>query len=216
LHRYWPSTAIPTPSDFPTFRNPSSHRSRPAWPGPELAAKRPEHFTDIGNQVCAGRPNYLTFNTMIDQKGKTVITDLTIRMCSSPDNPQCHLEPQKWHCIKKDLFLNTSEQNKGWINMIQKNESDININDLVVIDIRVGEPPQASTHSGLLWESRPCDLWILRSNYSDEIGRVVTGVDVLFGVDAVDPRLQWELMREPLQLGAGPEVPYSETKHPIW
>ena len=48
---------------------------------------------------------------------------------------------------------------------------------------------------------------MLRSPYTGDRHQAVTAVDVLFGVDAVDPRSQWALMGMPLQLGAHPEVP---------
>lgn len=35
----------------------------------------------------------------------------------------------------------------------------------------------------------------------------MTAVDILFGTDAVDPRLQWSLIRTPLQLNAQLDVP---------
>jgi len=48
---------------------------------------------------------------------------------------------------------------------------------------------------------------VLRSPYTVDRHHAVTAVDVLFGVDAVEPRSQWALMGIPLQLGAHPEVP---------
>ncbi|PQE02883.1 Phosphatase DCR2 protein [Rutstroemia sp. NJR-2017a BVV2] len=77
---------------------------------------------------------------------------------------------------------------------------------LLVTDIRVGEPPPNSS-SGDSWESRPCGIWVLRSKFSGKIDQAVTEVDVLFGIDAVDPRPQWTLMRASLQLNAQPNVP---------
>jgi hypothetical protein len=74
------------------------------------------------------------------------------------------------------------------------------------MDIRVGDPPPYPG-SGHAWESRPGGIWVLRSKFSGVVGQAVTEVDVLFGVDAVDPRVQWALMRSPLQLNAQPMVP---------
>ena len=48
---------------------------------------------------------------------------------------------------------------------------------------------------------------MLRSKFSGKIDQAVTEVDVLFGMDAVDPRPQWALMRPSLQLNAQPKVP---------
>ena len=79
----------------------------------------------------------------------------------------------------------------------------------MVTEIRVGElHPDAS--AGLeevnSWERRPGGIWVLRSPYTGDRHQAVTAVDVLFGVDAVDPRPQWGLMGTPLQLDGHPEV----------
>ena len=47
---------------------------------------------------------------------------------------------------------------------------------------------------------------MLRSKFSGSIDQAVTDVDVLFGVDAVDPRPQWALMQSSLQLNARPNI----------
>ncbi len=52
------------------------------------------------------------------------------------------------------------------------------------------------------WERRPGGMWVLRDKHNAAGRQAVTGVDVLFGTDAVDPRPQWELMQLPLQLNA--------------
>ena len=51
---------------------------------------------------------------------------------------------------------------------------------------------------------------MLRSKFSGKIDQAVTEVDVLFGVDAVDPRPQWTLIRSSLQLSAQPKVPVAK------
>lgn len=128
-----------------------------------------------------------------------VITDLTIR-------PSVHeMNPREWRCIKKDLYLHTSEQS-AYLYIALKNEKELTAEDLVVVDIRVGEAPSDKT-SGHLWESRPGGIWVLKSRFSGNIDQAVTEVDVLFGTDAVDPRPQWNLMRLPLQVNAHPQVP---------
>ena len=48
---------------------------------------------------------------------------------------------------------------------------------------------------------------MLRSNYNLAIHQAVTDVDILFGIDAVDPRPSWTLVRPPLQLNAQPDLP---------
>jgi hypothetical protein len=135
-----------------------------------------------------------------------VVTDLTVCMFSSKvPPPTCALDPHIWHRIEKDLYLYTAQQS-AWLYVALANEKELGDKDLVVTDISVGEPPPDSSldHS---WESRPGGIWVLRSNFSNNVSQAVTGVDVLFGEDAVDPRPQWTLMPSPLQLHPQPKVP---------
>lgn len=136
-----------------------------------------------------------------------VVTDLTICIFSSTVLPSTH-EPdsRKWHYIKKDLYLSTSQQT-AYLYIALATEDELATKDLVVVDIRVGEAPPAAASLGHLWESRPGGIWLLRSKFSGKVDQVVTEVDVLFGIDAVDPRAQWNLMRSSLQLNAHPKVP---------
>ena len=48
---------------------------------------------------------------------------------------------------------------------------------------------------------------MLRSNFSGKISLAVTGADVLFGEDAVDPRPGWALTRSSLEINAPPTAP---------
>ena len=48
---------------------------------------------------------------------------------------------------------------------------------------------------------------MLRSKFSGKIDQAVTDVDVLFGIDAVDPRPQWTLLQSALQFNGQPKVP---------
>ena len=139
-----------------------------------------------------------------------VITDLTVSFCS-PTDPlsTCTLDSPGWLRIEKELCLHTAQQT-AWLQIAQAREEDLSVNDLVVTEVRVGElHPSAGSCSDKesSWESRPCGIWVLRSPYIGDRHQAVTAVDVLFGVDAVDPRPQWSLMGTSLQLGARPEVP---------
>jgi hypothetical protein len=137
---------------------------------------------------------------------RPVITDLTICIFSPTVSPStCELDPQIWHRVEKELYLHTSQQS-AWLYVALSNEEELAAEDLLVMDIRVGEPPP-SLGSGHSWESRPGGIWVLRSKFSGKVDRAITEVDVLFGTDAVDPRPQWSLMRSPLQLNAQPKVP---------
>lgn len=134
-----------------------------------------------------------------------VVTDLTICVFSSTTPLNCELDPRIWRPIKKDLHLYTSEQH-AWLYVALANERELRYDDLVVTDIRVSRTPPDSSpdHS---WESRRGGIWILRSKFRGLVDLAVTKVDVLFGVDAVDPRPHWNLLQSSLQLNAPPEVP---------
>ena len=125
-------------------------------------------------------------------------------MCISPPST-CELDLRVWHRVEKEIYLHTSKQS-AWLYVALANEEELVAEDLLVTDIRVRKlPPNPSLD--LSWESRPGGIWILRSKFSGKIDQAVTEVDVLFGVDAVDPRPQWTLMRSPLQLNAQSKVP---------
>lgn len=135
-----------------------------------------------------------------------VVTDLTVCIFSQTVPPStCELDPRIWHRVEKDLYLHTS-QKSAWLYVALAREEDLVPEDLLVMDIRVCEPP-SNPSSDYSWESRPGGIWVLRSCFSGRIGQAVTEVDVLFGMDAVDPRPQWTLMRSSLQLNAEPYVP---------
>ncbi|KAF9774254.1 hypothetical protein IL306_007777 [Fusarium sp. DS 682] len=132
---------------------------------------------------------------------RLVVTDLTV--WSSPS--KCVLDMQIWHLIKKELILDESPQS-AQLYVAMEDEKTLIDEDLVVIDIRVSAtPPDPS--SSVSWEGRPGGIWLLRGQLSDMIDQAVTQVDVLFGMDAVDPRPQWVLMSSSLQLDSHPEVP---------
>ena len=131
-----------------------------------------------------------------------VITDLTV--CFSPCST-CKLNPRVWHRIEKDLYLHTSRQS-AWLYVALANEKELAAEDLLVTDIRVGEPPSNLSLDNS-WDSRPGGIWISRSKFSSKNNHIVTEVDVLFGTDAVDPRPQWTLMRSSIQLDAPSNVP---------
>ena len=140
----------------------------------------------------------------------SVVTDLTVCFSPTVSPSTCGLNPQKWHRIEKDLYQYTSQRQSAWLYVALANEEDLVAEDLLVMDIRVGEPPP-NPSSGDSWENRPGGIWVQRRKLSGKIDevidKVVTKVDVLFGTDAVDPRPQWTLMRSSLELIAQPKVP---------
>jgi hypothetical protein len=132
-----------------------------------------------------------------------VITDLTMGVFPPEIPPSA--PAHSWHRVEKDLNLYMAKHSE-WLYLLRANENELGAEDLVVTDIRVGEPPPNSS-SNSLWESRPGGIWVLRCKYSGKIGQAITEVDVLFGVDAVDPRPQWTLTSSPLKLHAQPKGP---------
>lgn len=115
--------------------------------------------------------------------------DLTVCIFSSTVSPStCELDPRIWHRIEKELYLYTYKQS-AWLYVALANEEELVDENLLVMDIRVGEP-SPNPSSDRSWESRPGGIWVLRSKFSEKIDQAVTEMDVLFGADAVDPRPQ--------------------------
>ena len=131
----------------------------------------------------------------------SVITDLTVSFCSPTDLfSRCDRDSPTWLRIEKDLYLHTAKQT-AWLQIAQAREEDLTADDLVVTEISVGKlHPSAGPGLGKenSWEHRLGGIWVLRSPYAGIRYQAVTAVDVLFGVDAVDPRPQWALMETSL------------------
>lgn len=138
---------------------------------------------------------------------RPVITDLTVSSLTAHPST-CNLDSRIWHRIDKDLYLHTSQQG-AWVYVAVANEDELTADDLLVMDIRVGEPPP-NPSSGRSWESRPGGIWILRSKFSGNTNQAVTEVAVLFGEDAVDPRPQWSLIRSSLELNRQLKIPVAK------
>ncbi|KAK1517763.1 phosphatase DCR2 [Colletotrichum costaricense] len=136
----------------------------------------------------------------------TVITDLSVTSCASPGVPvACPLEKRTWNRLEKDLYLHAGEQ-AAWIYLEERDRADVANGNRVITDIWVGATkPPGDGEDG--WEQRSCGIWILRSHYTGHYLRLLTGIDVLFGTDAVDPRPGWTLLPAPLQLEDQPDVP---------
>jgi hypothetical protein len=134
-----------------------------------------------------------------------VVTDL--RLCISPEArppPTSASNLRQWRRIHEDLYLYKSDQ-IAWLDVEYANENDLSAKDMVVVDITVGKQrPQSD--SGDTWESHSGGVWVLRSKFSGNTDQVVTEMDVLFGIDAVDPRPHWDLMQPSLRLNAQPEI----------
>jgi 3',5'-cyclic AMP phosphodiesterase CpdA len=137
-----------------------------------------------------------------------VVTDVTLTTCSSL-NPlsSCRLDPLIWSRIEKDLYLHSGWFSSAYLHVQRKKEQELTPEDKVVVGLRVGRIDPTVGEKGQQqerWESRPGNIWLLRSSRKGESDsdRAITAVDLLFGADAVDPRPGWEVTQTPLLLDA--------------
>ncbi|KAK6208683.1 calcineurin-like phosphoesterase [Colletotrichum tabaci] len=142
-----------------------------------------------------------------------IITDITVTKCSAINVfSSCKLDTDKWHRIEKDLYLGKSWTTSAYVHIARKKEEELVAEDKVVMDVSVGRLDPATAKKGEedeRWESRPYGLWVKRSsNQKDsDSKKAVTGIDVLFGDDAVEARDGWEITGTPLLLPLNEEVP---------
>ena len=143
-----------------------------------------------------------------------VVTDITIVTCSSI-NPfsKCRLNGEYWHRVDKDLYLGKGVLSKAYLYVRRKKEEELDSHEELVFDVKVGrlQPStlDASNSKNERWESRPAGLWIKKSSkrHINDPSKVVTGVDVLFGPDAADPRSNWQVQDIALYTDGGNEIP---------
>lgn len=93
-----------------------------------------------------------------------------------------------------------------------------------MIDLRISRnDPKGleDSHKGDKWESRPGGIWILRSSkHKDaESSKAITGIDVLYGPDAVEPRHGWTIRQTALLIdsrddGRDPRLTMRRGKEP--
>jgi 3',5'-cyclic AMP phosphodiesterase CpdA len=142
-----------------------------------------------------------------------VVTDVTVVSCSTL-NPfsRCSKDGKHWHKLNKDLYLGKGYVSKAYLYVERKREEDLSPHEELVHDIQIGRTPPASidpTSKAERWESRPSGIWIKKSSkrHINDASKVVTGIDVLFGADAADPRSNWQLQDIPLMIEAHPDSP---------
>ncbi|KAI9737698.1 MAG: hypothetical protein M1818_005702 [Claussenomyces sp. TS43310] len=140
-----------------------------------------------------------------------IITDMTVSQCSSI-NPlsSCNIDGENWHRIEKDLYLGSGYVSSAYVHVQRKKEDEFEPEDRVVLDISVGnlDPSVGMKGEGdERWEKRPSGLWLKRSSkqLASDSAKAVTGIDVLFGADAVDPREGWEIKDTGLLLDSAGE-----------
>ncbi len=96
--------------------------------------------------------------------------------------------------------------NSASIFVERKKEEELKETDKVVVDLAVSLSDPTTVEGRDEWEKRPAGVWIKRGpNTSADSAKVVTGVDVLFGPDAVDPREGWEIRDTALLLDSSGE-----------
>jgi len=147
-----------------------------------------------------------------------VITDITIKRCASYNLfSSCNLDPEVWHRIEKDLYLDKATFSSAFVHIRRKREEELTAEDKVVVDVSVGRLDPAAvggkdkgkTTPGERWESRDAGLWVKRSSKkgASDSKEAVTGVDILFGDDATEARPGWAIIGTPLLLDSGSSIP---------
>ncbi|RMZ79446.1 hypothetical protein DV738_g3353, partial [Chaetothyriales sp. CBS 135597] len=127
-----------------------------------------------------------------------VTTDINIITCNKLNVfSKCALDGPNWHRINKDLYLDTSYTSTAYLYVERKKEDDLQPGEQVIVDIRIGrlQPStiDAKGSKDSRWESRPFGLWLMLTTKHPGPDELVTGVDVLFGADAADPRSNWQV-----------------------
>lgn len=141
------------------------------------------------------------------------MTDVTITQCSKVNLfSSCKLDPDLWHRVEKNLYLDKSWVSSAYVHVQRKKEEELTADDKVVVGLTVGRLDPSNSAKGQAderWESRQAGLWVLRSSKptASDSKKAVTAVDVLFGDDAVEARDGWELQNTPLLLETGPDIP---------
>ncbi|KAI1765897.1 calcineurin-like phosphoesterase [Hypoxylon sp. FL1150] len=143
----------------------------------------------------------------------SVVTDITITTCSKVNLfSSCRLDPEIWHRVEKNLYLDKSWVSSAYVHVQRKKEEELVATDKVVVGVTVGRLDPSTGVKGQAderWESRPGGLWVLRSSKptASDSKKAVTAIDILFGDDAVEVRDGWQLQNTPLLLNTDHEIP---------
>ncbi|KAF3155740.1 hypothetical protein TWF788_005994 [Orbilia oligospora] len=135
-------------------------------------------------------------NRLPTHHDQQIITDIEIASCFKlisgcrKDSP--------WYRIEKDLYLEEHLVRHAFVHVIRKHEKELVGDEPVVLDIKVSRKQPAAVKDGEVWEQRAGGIWILRGKLRHN---AVTAVEVLFGPDAEDPRLDWQIKDTPLRIG---------------
>ena len=134
-----------------------------------------------------------------------LIADITIAVCSiHKPFSSCRPDPGVWHRVNKELYLGKAWTSKAYIYVKRKQDTSLEDDDKIVIGVSVGQSPPKDDKAEV-WEVRPGGLWVKRSamNKESKTKGAVTGIDILFGDDAVEARDGWEMAETPLSIGTG-------------
>lgn len=141
-----------------------------------------------------------------------IITDITLTTCSTL-NPfsSCQLDTNVWHRVEKELYLGSRWVDSAYLHVQRKKEEELTPSDKIVIDVRVGRLDPGlgeKDQQAERWEPRPGGIWLLRTgkHHESDSDKAVTAVDILFGVDAVEPRPGWTFTQTPLLLNAAADI----------
>jgi len=123
------------------------------------------------------------------------VTDITFVTCSKVSVLSgitgCAIEPNTgWYSNGKDVFLGEDWIRHGFVQVKRIKEDMLATNEKVVVDVRIGRIPPSTSSKSESWEARPGGIWLLFGKPSDQ---AISGVDVLFGHDALEPRPAWSL-----------------------
>ncbi|EAW10698.1 metallophosphoesterase family protein [Aspergillus clavatus NRRL 1] len=142
----------------------------------------------------------------------SVVTDVTVVTCSSLSLfSSCKVDPNAWFRVEKDLYLRTGWTSSAYVQFQRKKEEELLASDKVVIDLKIGRRTPESSNDPHAeqndWEQRPGGIWLKRTakRHASDSQKAITSVDVLFGADAVDPRVGWEVKDTPLLLDSRTE-----------
>ncbi|KAJ4365384.1 hypothetical protein N0V95_000531 [Ascochyta clinopodiicola] len=94
----------------------------------------------------------------------------------------------------------------AWLYIELTNETELANEDLVITNITIGERPHDPVPDTVL-EELSGKIWLSKKEFRKQMDQAVTGVDILYGEDAVDPRPQWNLLQPPLHLDACAKIP---------
>ena len=120
---------------------------------------------------------------------------------------KCKIKGDNWSRVEKDLYLRTGWMSSAYVHFEAKKEENLLPTDKVVLDLKVGRLNPQTVEDSVTWEQRPGGIWLKRSTnrHAGDSQNTVTSIDVLFGADAVDPRIGWELKGTPLMLNSRTE-----------